>query len=237
MRPMRHFPWGRFVTLTLALVFLSCAPSLKQLQAFKKHAASADYPWIATQEVTCGAAEEGQPQSSASTTEGCNQLHLIKGDAHFRLAKQGVDPERNYQLAALHLERGIALTTEWQVGGRDLNRTQTYENLCEALRNLQDLSRGAAAAAAGERYLKAAEEFHRLDAENPAAVFFVAQARFRKMQPSIVEPGERRQELIEAMDRLIALVDSALPGGRYEQNLRLLRGSLTTVRDSLASAP
>lgn len=231
-RVLGSAPGGRngwlLMILVLAVLVAACAASVKQLQQFKGHAASNDYAWIAAQEVTC----------TDNSVQGCNQLHLIKGDAHFRLAKEGRDKEPNYELAADHLERGIALTSEWQVGNLDLNRDQTYENFCEALRNLQDLRTGQAAAAVGERYLQAAEDFHRLRPDHPGAVFFVAQARFRKLQPALVEPGDQRDALAQQLDGLISLVNSALPaaaGGRYEQNLRLLRGTLTMVRDSLAS--
>jgi hypothetical protein len=215
----------------MLLVALACAPSLKQLQTFKQRAAAGDYAWIAAQEVDCGApAESGDPDQ---VEEGCNQLYLIKGDAHFRLAKEGVDSDKNYELAADYLEKGIKLTTTWQVDDLNLNRSQTYENLCEALRNFQDLRKGDEAAAVGKRYLKVAEEFLALEPNNPAAIFFVAQARFRKLQPEVIDPGERRDELLKELNKLITMVESALPGGRFEQNLKLLRGTLVTVRDAL----
>ena len=129
---MRHAR-RRSATVLLVAILAACG-GIYQLKQFKDHSARSDWAWVAQQPVTC-----------AASSDGCNQLHLIKGDACYRLAKQGAEPRAHYQCAADELETGIAQTKVWRESGLDLNRAQTYENLCESLRNLQDMERGAAA--------------------------------------------------------------------------------------------
>ena len=123
----------RFVLAVLlgAALLLTACGTVGQLNKTKKHWHKQDYQWIAEQEISCKPSEQG-----------CNQLHLLKGDACFRLAKQDVDPPTHYPCSAKHLALGIEQTREWQLKDLDLNRAQTYENLCESLRQWQDLERG-----------------------------------------------------------------------------------------------
>jgi hypothetical protein len=93
--------------------------TLKPLKEAKELAAQADYQALATIEIKCKA-----------SCEGCNQLHLLKGDACYRLAKAGTAPEKHYACAASHLAKGIEMTQFWQMETFDLNRQQTYTNLC-----------------------------------------------------------------------------------------------------------
>jgi hypothetical protein len=215
--------------LGLGLLVAGCAPALKQLQGFKQHWSAADYQWIARQDVQC------QPE-----TTGCNQLHLIKGDACFRLAKQGQNQTANYTCAADHLEQGIGATKQWTQAPIDLHRTQTYENLCESLRNLQDLQQGAAATATGERFLAAAEVFVRLEPEHVGAVYYAAKARFRALQPALFEISDaNRTRLCQRLADILSPVEAVMTRAeqqpatlwqRYEAAYRLLKSEVTIVQ-------
>jgi hypothetical protein len=224
--------WTLGCLLVILLLQNGCPAPLRQLQAFKEHAAATDFQWIATQEVQCQA-----------ETAGCNQLYLIKGDACFRLAKQRRDEVKNYTCAADHLEAGIRLTTQWPQDSLDLNQTQTYENLCEALRNVQDVQQGTAAAATGERLRTAAETFARLEPQHPGAVYYVAKARLRALQPALLQVNDATRprlcqnvaQLLEPVDAVIAHAAQHPPAlwSRYEANYRLLKGELTTVQRAI----
>ena len=88
--------------LSLSLLMTGCPSSLKLLDKFKKEAAAGNYEWIASQPVDC-----------SGESEDCRQLHLIKGDAHYALAKQGKDEITNYTHASEELALGIKLTNNW----------------------------------------------------------------------------------------------------------------------------
>jgi hypothetical protein len=60
--------------LAVLVLFLPACGTVGQLERFKELSGQQKYTEIAAQEVRC------QP-----TEAGCNQLHLIKGDACFRL--------------------------------------------------------------------------------------------------------------------------------------------------------
>jgi hypothetical protein len=83
-----------FVILVIIALAVGCAPTIRQLADFKNIADAGDYTTITGREVTC-----------TQGNRGCNQVHLIKGDACFELAKRG-DPGR-WDCAIQHLSRGI----------------------------------------------------------------------------------------------------------------------------------
>ncbi|MBC2712227.1 MAG: hypothetical protein HGJ94_14965 [Desulfosarcina sp.] len=153
--------------LTLIMVLAGCAAM--QLDTFKKHAANGDHGWIAAQAVTCEKA-----------SDVCGQLHLIKGDACFRLARADTVPAANYACAADELEKGLALTRSWADAA--VHR-QFQENLCESLKNLQDLQSGEVAAQTLARFVEAAEGLYKLAPESVPAVYYLAKARLRQVQP------------------------------------------------------
>jgi hypothetical protein len=224
--------WMLGLLVVVMLLEYGCDPALRQLKAFKEHTAAADYQWLAAQEVQC------QPQAA-----GCNQLYLIKGDACFRLAKQKLDEAKNYTCAADHLETGIGSTTQWQQDSLNLDRAQTYENLCEALRNLQDLQQGDVAAATGERLRTAAEKFAQIEPEHLGAIYYVAKARLRALQPALLKANDATRpllcqnvaQLLEPVDAVMARAALQPPAlwSRYEANYRLLKGELTTVQRAI----
>jgi hypothetical protein len=195
------------------------------LEKTKKHWSDGDFAWIAEQEVTCQASEEG-----------CNQLHLLKGDACFRLAKQGVDARTSYECAATHLEIGIQQTTNWQLGDLDLNRAQTYENLCEALRQWQDMERGDGANRITQRLLNTAQEFLTVEPENLAAIYFLSSAQFTTLRRELLHPDDSRA-LCGKLNEILQALDKAMPraqGTRYEATYYRLRSDVVGAKQTVA---
>lgn len=140
-----------------------------QLNTFQKHAAQGDDAWIAAQEVNCEKA-----------SNSCGRLHLIKGNACFRLARAGTTPADNYSCAADELAQGLSLKQSWP----DLAERQRFqENLCESLSNLQDLQSGETAEKTLVRLTNAAQALHRMAPGSVAATYYLAKARLRQVHP------------------------------------------------------
>lgn len=228
----------RFIALALGIAYLSsgCSATVKQLKGFKEHSAAQQYSWIADQEVKCEAKKAG-----------CNQLHLIMGDACFNLAKQATakaDKIQLYRRAADELATGIAQTSKWESGKLNLDRSQTYENLCESLRNLQDLQEGEAARAVGERLLETAETFFNLAPQSLAATYFFSKARFRKIQPALLEVTEANSaQICTQLNSLQKMLDASMQRAkaasdplwaRYEQPYFVHLGELKLAKKTIA---
>jgi hypothetical protein len=160
-----------FLCLLLILVLADCTAI--QLNTFKKRAADGDHGWIAAQAVVCEKA-----------SEICGQLHLIKGDACFRLATAGTAPDDNYACAADELERGLALIRSWT---NPADHRQFQENLCESLVKLQDLQSAEAAGQTLARSVEAAEKLYQLAPRSVPAVYYLAWVRLRQAQPTILD--------------------------------------------------
>jgi hypothetical protein len=208
----------------LIIAFVSCLCTIKQLSSFKQQWHAKNYQWISQQEISC-----------EKEKQGCNQLHLIKGDACYRLAKAGIEPEKNYQLAAKHLWLGIQMTEQWEMKKIDLDRSQTFINLCESFRLLQDLQAGEQASETGQNFLQVSELFFQQEPENPAAVFFFNKARFRQIQ-SDINRGENSQVICEKLNAMLSAIAQVLPqaqGSQYEEHLLLLRADILTTKASL----
>lgn len=216
---------GSGLLLVLVVLLAGCGTP-KQVKQFKEAAAAGQYQELAEREVTC------KPKAA-----GCNQLHLIKGDACFRMAKQGVNPEQHYNCAVKHLDMGIKQTKKWELGELNLDRAQTYENLVESLRNLQDLQRGGQARATGAQFLKIAETFEREEPKHFGAIYFAAKARMRELQPQLLRiTTENRSPLCRRLKTIRAPVARVLADppaenwSRYEQNYRRLDRELTLAQ-------
>jgi hypothetical protein len=126
---MRNMALRASVILVIVVLAAGCATTIRELADFKKAADAGDYTTIAAREVTCTQGDRG-----------CDQVHLIKGDACFRLAAGG-DPGR-WDCAIRHLGLGIDMA-----GGTmtKMGSTQPYyENLLEALRQRRDSARSRA---------------------------------------------------------------------------------------------
>jgi hypothetical protein len=178
--------------LTIAIALSGCA-ALK-LSTFKKHAAANDFEWIAGQMVTCDKA-----------SDVCGQLHLIKGDACFRLAKKGVHALEDYTCASDELEKGLALNRTWK--DADVHR-QYGENLCESLRNLQDHQSGQAATKTLNRFVAAAEGLYQQAPESVPAVFYLAKAHLRQVEPMLIDINSATR--VPVCNRLKRAVTSVL---------------------------
>lgn len=212
--------------LVVLVVLLAGCGTLKQVKQAKEAAAAGKYQELAAREVSC------KPKSA-----GCNQLHLIKGDACFRMAKQGVKSEQHYACAVKHLDMGITQTKTWERGELNLDRAQTYENLVESLRNLQDLQRGEQARATGVQFLNMAQAFEREEPQHLGAIYFAAKARMRELQPQLLRiTTENRAALCRRLKTIHAPIARVLAGSpaenwsRYEQNYRQLDRELTRAQ-------
>jgi hypothetical protein len=108
-----------FLLLNFAVLINGCGGT-KLLKQYKEHAAQEDYAWIVTNDFDC-----------EKKSEVCSQLHLIRGNAHYSLAKQERDEVRNYSLAADHLEEGIKFAEKWEDTGQpvnEINSMRTFAN-------------------------------------------------------------------------------------------------------------
>lgn len=163
--------------MLIVFLFAFTACTTSQLSSFKKHWNKQEFSWIGEQKISCAASDEG-----------CNQLHLIKGDACYRLAKQGQAPLQKYECAAVELANGIEQTQQWQLEFFKLNRPQTYENLCEALRNWRDMEKGNRADEINKELLNTAQKFLAVEPENLAAIYFLGNARYAQLHTCLLHP-------------------------------------------------
>lgn len=164
------------LVLFLAAGFVSGCTDTRLLNQFKKDLADKNYPAIADQAVDC---------DKASQT--CAQLHLIKGDSCFRLAKRGPDAKPHYECASHEMALGITLNKKWT---DDKDKLQYHENLCESLRNLQDLQSGDAANQTLEKLDFWSNRLHALAPESLAAVYFVSKTTLRHQEKKLFEINE-----------------------------------------------
>jgi hypothetical protein len=166
---MKRLFWGPIVMLTIA----GCAAV--QLQHFQHRAERGDQAWIAARPVTC---------NSASQT--CAQLHLIKGQACLQLAQADGHrtPAADYACAADEFSAGLALRPSWP---DEADHRWVQESLCDALANLQALQSGAAAQQTLIRLEDAATELYRLAPHSIPAVYYLADARLRRIQPVLAD--------------------------------------------------
>lgn len=207
-------------SVLLAILLVACG-AVGTLKKFKERSSAADYAWIAQQDITCTAKDDG-----------CNQLHLIKGDACLRLAEQGNEPRAHYECAATELQTGIDQTKEWQLGELNLNRAQTYENLCESLRHWQDLERGAGADQLTKRLADTAQRFLDAEPNNLAAIYFLNRARFTLLDSELLHPHDP-QGLCRKLNAILQDVTAAEPrarGTRYAPNYTLMVSELKAAK-------
>ena len=221
-QPVRYLLSFLLLLLMLILASGCCTGTVRELGKAKEHARSGDLAWIAAQDVNC-----------KETCEGCNQLHLLKGDACYRLAKQGQEPLKQYPCAAQHLETGISMTKQWQMESFNLNRPQTYVNLCESLRNWRDLLAGGEADTSNERLLKDAQAFLAAEPGNPCGIYFVNDARYAKLRPCLLHP-ERCPALCGDLHSMLQSIDegaSKATGTMCEANLQQIKKEVTKARE------
>lgn len=214
------------VAVATALALAACsATTLKQLKAAKR-----DYQQGALERLA------DKPVDCKPSAEGCNQLHLIKGDACYRLAKQRSDARR-YECATTHIQAGIAQTREWRSGDLDLSRAQTYENLAESLRNWQDLEQGDQATRLTMRLRATADEFLRVEPGHPAAMYFLASADLALLRPAILHP-ERAPSVCADLQAIRARLTSAAgaaSGTRYAPHVAALIADLAGAQQAVGT--
>jgi len=213
------------VLVAFLLALTACATS--QLSKFKKQYDKQEFSSIAESEVTCKASDEG-----------CNQLHLMKGDACYRLAKQDQAPLQHYECAAMHLGIGIEQTQQWQLEKFNLNRPQTYENLCESLRNWRDMEKGAKADQINEQLLTDGQKFLAVEPGNLAAIYFLEDARYAKMHACLLHP-ERCPSLCNDLTSILGDLSanaSRAKGTKYEPNYQVLIKEISKEKE-LARCP
>jgi len=210
--------------LVLTIFFLNACTCAK-LGKFKDHSDNQDYSWIASQDFSCQASDEC-----------CNQLHLVKGDACYRLAKAKQNEKDNYRCAVRELEIGIAQTKQWEVDHLNLNRAQVYENLCESIRNLQDLETGAAAEQLAQKLLATSQTFLSLEPGNLAAVYYLSSAKFSLLRPCVLHP-ENCPTLCQNLKAIDTELERSMPDAvqtKYRENFRRLHLDIDGAKRSLA---
>jgi hypothetical protein len=118
----------RPLIVLLAALGVGCAiQDVKQLDRFKTLASEGNDGAIVAETVDC-----------AANDPGCDQLHLIRGMACYREAKQGVAPKPRYQCAIDELKTGIELTGR---GDTAATESKVYmQALLESIRERQDLA-------------------------------------------------------------------------------------------------
>ncbi len=155
----------------LMLTILVAGCTTVQLQRFQDRADKGDQAWIAAQPVTCQTA-----------SDACARLHLIKGQACLHLARANMDsaPVANYACAADAFSAALALRPSWP---DDASHQRAQERLCDTLANLQAMQSGTAADQTLIRLADAAIELFRLAPHSIPAVYYLADARLRQIQP------------------------------------------------------
>jgi len=162
-----------FAACVGATVFLlvACSPTLKEIDQAKSLQNKSRFEDLSRLEITCSADDDG-----------CNQLHLLKGDACFRLAKQAVDNGKkrsDLDCAVTHLSTGIDMTKDWSQA--EISRTDMYENLCESARLRADF---------GERQrfenvlASCAHDLAGVAPDSPGAIYFESRADYYRLTRS-----------------------------------------------------
>lgn len=219
MAPRCRQVWFLLVVVTL----MACGT--RQLGSFKQRWLAGDYTGIAQEHVTC-----------ETVDDVCGQLHLIKGDACFRLASQQREAATHYPCAAAELDKGLRYTKTWQQGQATLDRPQTYINLCESLRAWQDIERGARADQLTQHLLEASQRFLADEPAHPAAVYYNVSARYTQLRPALLSPRDP-QGLCRTLNELSSELATALPragGTVYQASLSRLQLDLQGARRTIS---
>lgn len=191
-------PPAQFVCLVLILILSGCTHL--QLNQFHRHAAHGDHEWIAAQAIACQRA-----------SDACGQLHLLKGEACFRLAMMGKKPTVNFTCSADELQKGLALKSSWQDAGAPL---VFQEYLCESLLRLQDLQSDEVAQQTRDRLMEAAKALYQLAPESIPAAYYLSSARLIQIEPMLREINAAAQvpvciQLKRTVTRVLSLMETA----------------------------
>lgn len=179
--------------LGLAAAILTACGTVGELKTAKESAAKGEYGKLAATPVSCKPADDG-----------CNQLHLIRGDACYRLAKQGDDKPGHYRCAADELELGIQQTKDWKDIEALGKPAVYYENYCESLRMVRDQQNSNDASAPWNQKLSTcAKDFLSLAPNHPAGLFFLNNAKLAQFQ---IEFKSKKQNPTAACAELNAML-------------------------------
>lgn len=217
---------GGVALAALAALFAGCGvikhavdPKTAQLERFKELGAARQHAAIAGQEVRCTDADKT-----------CRQLHLIKGDACFELARRGDAPTKRYECAIVELASGFdgRLGRETALGSSRL----LAEKLLEALRARRDLSASAAESAPyARRLVENARIFRTVYPDQPAGYYYEAGGRYGQLLDRLAAGTEPEAMCAELAAILVLLQDGAPPAGRYSANFeRISRDVQGTVQ-------
>ncbi len=190
---------------------------LKPLKQVKEDWHDKKYETIVTQEKDLACQE---------SEEGCNQIHLIIGDACFKMAQ--------YPCAAIHLDTGIQQTKTWKFDDLEFPRTQAYVNLFESLWAIQKTKTGDEAHQIMIKLFDTAKAFHAVEPTHPAGTYFQSSAYFALLQPEIARPVDPVQlcqnlnEMLEALEKT-----GAPPGIRYLTSYRQLLSDISGAKQGV----
>ncbi len=225
MKKRLHLSGLGVLVLILILGLTGCCgfTTVKPLKAAKALAEKSDYAALAAMEIKC-----------KETCEGCNQLHLLKGDACYRRAKAGDAPGKNYLCAADELAEGIRQTDAWKMEGFDLNQSQAYINLCESLRSRRDLLTGADAEGINEQLLGQARAFLAAVPGAPCGVYFEANAQLAQLRTCLLHP-ENCPDLCQQLEAMQQRITQSLGagGGQCSMQLRSIKTDVTGARQAI----
>ncbi len=210
------------------LVSLIACGSISELKNLKSEHEKGHYETIVKTDIKCKASDKA-----------CNQLHLIKGDACYRLGKQGKEPIKHFDCAIVHLDKGIKLTSKWKLGDLNLKQDQTYENLSESLRERQDLSKGSEAENFTRRLLETSENFEKALPGNLAALYFNNSAKFTLLRgPILSAPGDT--QVCAAVNHIISnlkAVSVKAASSKYAANYSRLIADVEGAKSGLENCP
>jgi hypothetical protein len=207
----------RAATILLLAVLTAGCYAGRQVADFKKAAEAGNYAAIAAQEVTCTPDERG-----------CNQAHLIKGDACFRLANAG--DGSHWDCAIQHLALGLDMTagTATPIGS-----TQPYaENLLEALRQRCDTARSHAEAVPFTAQLERwAQAFRRAFPMAPAGYYYLASVQLTRACEVADPKPELACRALKEAQRLLA--SAPAEHGRYATHFHRLEADIGGLKSTL----
>jgi len=158
-----------------------------------------------------------------TSDEGCSQRHLIKGDACFRV--------QGYECAVTHLNLGIEQTAQWGEG-LDLNRAQTYINLLESLRAVQDTKKGKEADAITKQLFQTSERFLAVELNHPAGVYFLNGAKFTLLRKEFLHPTDTSRLCRDVNGMINAL--QQVGDTQYAANVKQLLSDITGAKRTVS---
>ena len=217
-----------FALALLALALTGCGGLTKQIKNAKALQADDRFEELAALSIDC-----------APGDTGCNQLHLLKGDACYRLGKDAQaadDPgaaRTRYACADTHLETGLEITDGWDAdvfGPEDV----WYTNWCESLRQLQDLSSGDEARVYTDALMGCAEAFDAAAPDHVGAIYFHNSARYAQIQPMLLDDEAALQcPTLEAIADALAGAAPRAAGTAFEPNYDRLQADIAGARQAV----